>query len=177
MAKLEPPYGIQRLHHFTDSRNLVSIREHGLLSRLECGQRGVTSITGGDERSRELDAAYGLDAYVHLSLTPYHPMQYVAVDDGRIYESVDVIVSPEVLTLPGIMMTLDIANKLGGDPLLPIDGWIQSVELSLIYRSLSVLTPRQHQRVKELRKIEVLVPNSVAPHFLYFNVHRRSRNS
>ena len=116
--------------------------------------------------------AYGLDSYVHLSLTPYHPMQYVATNEGRIFKSVDITVFPEILSAPGIMLTLDIANKLGGSPLLPIEGWIESIDFHLIYRPLTSLTPRQQERVRQLRKLEVLVPTSVSPQLLHYDLSR-----
>ena len=172
MVGVRAPYGIQRLHHFTDSRNLGSIAEHGLLSQRERARCDVKCVYGGDERSCSLDAEYGLDAYVHLSLTPYHPMQYVAVEEARIREAIDIIVIPEILSLPGIMLTYDIANKHGGRPLLPIAGWIASIDFSVLYRPVTSLSPRQRDRVKQLRRMEVLVPNGVPPDYLRYDLAR-----
>lgn len=66
------------LYHFTDERNLKSIKEHGgLLSWYYCVQHNIDiPIAGGDECSRSLDKRYGLEDYVRLSFCADHPMAY-----------------------------------------------------------------------------------------------------
>lgn len=81
---------IHRLYHFTDRSNLDSIKRHGgLYSWWQCHQRGIViPIAGGSAMSRELDSRHSLQDYVRLSLTPEHPMMYVAKRDGRIPDPV-----------------------------------------------------------------------------------------
>ena len=77
---------ITKLYHFTDSDNLESIIKHGgLYSWADCDKKGI-KITkpGGSSQSRSLDSRDGLEHYVRLSFAYDHPMQYVAMKDGRI---------------------------------------------------------------------------------------------
>ena len=73
------------LYHFTDSRNVASIRQHGLLSLAALHDRGIAvAACGGDEDSRRVDARLGLDRFVHLSIMDQHPMEKIARDRGSI---------------------------------------------------------------------------------------------
>lgn len=77
---------IEHLYHFTDIRNLDSIREHGgLYSWWRCKGRGIrVSAPGSDERSREKDREKGLQDYVRLSFGTHNPMMYTARKESRI---------------------------------------------------------------------------------------------
>lgn len=68
---------IECFYHFTDERNLSSIRKGGLLSWYYCQNHGVDIPNqGGDEMSKSLDARYMLQDYVRLSFCRSHPMAY-----------------------------------------------------------------------------------------------------
>jgi len=75
-----------RLFHFTDSRNLVSIRRHGLMSWQQLVWRGIQHVAGSNDLSRRLDAQRNLGNYVRLCLQPDHPMAHVALREGRIHD-------------------------------------------------------------------------------------------
>jgi hypothetical protein len=66
------------LYHFTDPRNLDSIREHGLLSWYQLLQRNITHYAGSNEISRQLDKTRNLEDYVRLCLKKFHPMIFAA---------------------------------------------------------------------------------------------------
>lgn len=70
--------GIRYLYHFTDKRNIPSIKRHGgLFSWHYCKKNNITiSCQGGDYDSQELDKKYGLEDYVRLSFCNDHPMAY-----------------------------------------------------------------------------------------------------
>ena len=70
--------GIRYLYHFTDKRNIPSIKRHGgLFSWHYCKKNNITIWSqGGDYDSRELDKKYGLEDYVCLSFCNDHPMAY-----------------------------------------------------------------------------------------------------
>lgn len=70
--------GIHCLYHFTDTRNIPSIKRHGgLFSWYYCKNNNISiPCQGGDYNSRELDKKYGLQDYVHLSFCDDHPMAY-----------------------------------------------------------------------------------------------------
>lgn len=75
---------VQYLYHFTDVRNIQSIKKHGgLLSWHYCHTHGITiPCQGGDDVSRELDKKYGLEDYVRLSFCDEHPMAFRLKQSG-----------------------------------------------------------------------------------------------
>lgn len=78
-------HGIKYFYHFTDERNLDSIRKYGgLLSWKSCNTYGVDiPAPGGDMQSRQLDMRYNLQDYVRLSFCDDHPMTYRHKKDGK----------------------------------------------------------------------------------------------
>ena len=93
---------ITKLYHFTDRDNLKSIIDHGgLYAWKDCEERGIAiPKPGGGGRgslSWSLDQRDGLEHYVRLSFTPQHPMQYVAMSEGRISNPVTLEVDLEVI--------------------------------------------------------------------------------
>ena len=77
---------ITKLYHFTDFDNLESIIANGgLYSWADCDEKGIKiAKPGGSSQSRSLDQRDRLEHYVRLSFAKDHPMQYVAMNDGRI---------------------------------------------------------------------------------------------
>ena len=75
---------IRYLYHFTDRRNLESIRRHGgLYSWKYCDTHDINiPYTGGDSMSRSLDCRYDLEDYVRLSFCDDHPMTYRLSQNG-----------------------------------------------------------------------------------------------
>lgn len=69
---------IRYLYHFTDRRNLDSIRRNGgLYSWKYCDTHNIEiPYAGGDSTSRSLDCRYDLEDYVRLSFCDDHPMTY-----------------------------------------------------------------------------------------------------
>jgi hypothetical protein len=90
---------IERLYHFTDTRNLDSIRQHGgLYSWRELERRGITiPFPGGDDISRNQDTSKGLQDYVRLSFARKQPMLTMAEADGRIDKAFHLEISPDVI--------------------------------------------------------------------------------
>lgn len=76
--------GIRFLYHFTDVRNIPSIKRHGgLFSWFYCHTHDITiPCQGGDYGSQELDKKYGLEDYVRLSFCDDHPMAYRLKQSG-----------------------------------------------------------------------------------------------
>lgn len=76
--------GIRYLYHFTDRRNLDSIRRNGgLYSWYYCLNHNIDiPYPGGGEQSRSLDRWHGLQDYVRLSFCDDHPMAYRLQQDG-----------------------------------------------------------------------------------------------
>ena len=78
MQELFRKLDIEYFYHFTDERNLDSIRKYGgLLSWKACDAHNVKiPYAGGDDLSRQLDLRSGLEDYVRLSFCEDHPMAY-----------------------------------------------------------------------------------------------------
>ena len=79
---------IDRLYHFTDRSNLLSIiKNGGLYSWYSCDRHNIhIRKPGGDSSSRSLDSFKGYEDYVRLSFCHHHPMMYTAKKEGRISE-------------------------------------------------------------------------------------------
>lgn len=75
---------IRCLYHFTDRRNLDSIRRNGgLYSWQYCDTHNIEiPYAGGDSISRSLDCRYDLEDYVRLSFCDDHPMTYRLSQNG-----------------------------------------------------------------------------------------------
>lgn len=86
--------GIRYLYHFTDIRNIPSIKRHGgLLSWSYCDKHGILiPKPGGIGFGRQLDVRKNLQDYVRLSFTRNHPMMYVAKKEGRITNPVILLI-------------------------------------------------------------------------------------
>lgn len=86
--------GIRHLYHFTDRSNIPLIKRYGgLLSWTYCDKHGIRiPKPGGGQLSRQLDVSRNLQDYVRLSFTREHPMKYIAKNDGRITDPVNLII-------------------------------------------------------------------------------------
>src|SRR5579871_4480926 len=117
MPKQDPfvQYAVKAFYHFTDRRNVASIRERGgLYSLASLRKMGIEiPAPGGNKWSHDADAAKGLDRYVHLCFRPKHPMEYRASQDGRIIDPVYLPIDPGIRQIGGVMFTADISNKSG----------------------------------------------------------------
>lgn len=90
---------VRHFYHFTDKRNLASIKRHGgLYSWSYCESHNITiPYAGGGSTSRSLDSFYGLEDYVRLSFCNNHPMMYRLEQEG--YDLVLLKISVDVALL------------------------------------------------------------------------------
>lgn len=105
--------GIQYLYHFTDKRNIPSIKLHGgLFSWHYCKKNNITiPCQGGDYDSQELDKKYGLEDYVRLSFCNDHPMAYRLLQSGS--DIVILKIKADVALLKGTLFSdINAADKL-----------------------------------------------------------------
>jgi hypothetical protein len=150
---------IPRLYHFTDRRNLDSIRVQGGLYPLsELARRGVSiPAPGGNQWSRDADQLKGMGRYVHLCFRSNHPMEYLARQDGRIGDSIFLEIHPSVMQFPGVMFTSDVSNKAGVE-IIPITAAIELIDFEVLYTRTDWSDQAIQQRLKQAEKCEVLVP-------------------
>jgi|TARA_B110000211_G_C13905998_1_gene476188 hypothetical protein len=90
------------LYHFTDYRNIHSIKEFGLLSWPLVDSYGIDAIKGSNPLSRRLDMSKGFEEYVRLALRPKHPMLNYCLRDGRIKSAIWLTIDEGVLGIPGV---------------------------------------------------------------------------
>ena len=149
-------------YHFTDERNLGSIRAHGLLSMRELRNRGIVPVAGGNQWSLDADLRAGMDRYVHLCFLRQHPMEWSARQDGRIERSRFLRVNPEVLMLPDVMITDQVSNKSGVVP-KPANDMIPTLDFKVMYTRTDWKDPAIQERRQRAKLYEILVPARVPP--------------
>lgn len=112
---------IEHLYHFTDRRNLDSIRKHGgLWSWWRCKQKNIgVPAPGSNRSSREVDLRRGLQDYVRLGFNECPPMLHVARKEGRIGKYFTLQIDPSVIYLQSTWFSDINANdrnaRVGGD--------------------------------------------------------------
>jgi hypothetical protein len=156
--------GTKPLYHFTDIRNIPSIKEHGLLSLAELKRRGIEiPAAGGNELSHNLDEYFKLDEYVHLCFFTNHPMEWTARQDGRISQSKFLTIKPEILQWEAVKLTLAVANERGAE-LLTLAQAIEKMDIEIICPSSHLENWQSRRAIAE--KYEILVPNAIPLKFI-----------
>jgi hypothetical protein len=132
----------------------------------ELTSRGIIPVApGGNEWSYDADAIKGVDEYVHLCLFDSHPMEYRAKQDGRILISIFLEVSTDVLFIPEVVITDDVANKRGVE-LLDFESAADRLDWPIITQRLDWNDPDVKERRKVAKKYEVLVPDAIPTHLI-----------
>lgn len=157
----------KHFYHFTDKRNLESIREHGILSRNERKKIGITDVVAGGENHSH-DDSVGLGNYVHLSFTNNHPMGYLAKQSGRIGDMVILGIKPEIIKIAGALVTLEVANKGGGAERYTPGSVFEFIDWEALYDRMDWKVPAVRQRRNTVEKYEILIPNRVPLDLLVF---------
>lgn len=151
--------------HFTDARNLPSIRELGLLSMREIRQRNLIVAPGGNNWSIEADQRSGMDAYVHLGFFSDHPMEYVAKKEGRILTTRYLKIRPDIITLPGVLISDRVSNRADALPKLA-DEMVDKLDLEVIYTRTDWKDPQIKVRLRAAQLCELLIPKVVAVDYI-----------
>src|SRR5271154_851108 len=154
---------IRNLFHFTDRRNLPSIRATGgLFSYALLQEMGVKiPAPGGNEWSHDADAYKAMDRYVHLCLRPTHPMEYVARVDGRIESSVFLNVQMDAHKIEGVKFTAGVSNKADVET-HSIDEAMGIIDFDMLYGGWKNWhDPEIQARLQRVEKYEILVPEHV----------------
>jgi hypothetical protein len=151
----------QSVYHFTDAKNIPSIAQHGILSKKEASRRGiVVAMRGGNQWSNDADIMKGLEDYVNLCFTMSHPMCHIAHMDGRIPNPLYLPISADVLEIPGVKITLAVANK-SGTKLLDVEDGLSQLDLDVLYTRTNWSDPAIQARLTASEKCEILVPKVV----------------
>lgn len=153
-------------YHFTDTRNLPGIRQHGLLSMAELRRRTIVPpAPGGNQWSWDADARVGMDGYVHLCFFDNHPMEWRARQEGRIENSRFLKVDPSIIQGDGVLISEHVSNK--ADAIIkPAEEALDEIDLGVIYSRTDWRSDEVKERLKVARVYEVLVPTNVPARFL-----------
>jgi hypothetical protein len=154
---------IRSLFHFTDTRNLTSIRERGgLYSWQRLQEMGVVvDVPGGNDWSHDADALKGLDTYVHLCLRANHPMEYIArCREGRIERSLFLEIDRSVLDFDGVLFTEDVSNKRGVET-RTLDEAEELIDFDVIDGNIDYQDQDHLARLRQVEKCEILVPDFI----------------
>jgi hypothetical protein len=164
-----PPFDrIRYFYHFTDRRNLSSIRERGgLHSTAKLREIGIDTFhPGGNELSLDADRRFGMDRFVHLCFNTNHPLEYLARQDGRIQRTAWLYVNPAVLALKGVLFTPGVANR-ADMVAVPIFEAADMIDFEVLYTRTDWSDPAIYARRQAAERCEILVPDTVP--FKYFS--------
>lgn len=131
-----------KLYHFTDYKNIESIKKLGGLYSWDYMLENNIYIpmSGGGQLSRMLDCRYGLENYVRTSICKNHPMMYVALNEGRISNPVILEIDPQIASLKDTLYSNMNATKTGhhsGGSISDLKKIRFNICLNSSYRSLS----------------------------------------
>ena len=148
-------------YHFTDARNLPSIKQHGLLSMRELRRRNIViAAPGGDENSQMSDAQNGTDYYVCLCMTNSHPMAHI-VRENRGLDIRYLQIHPNIILQHGAKITLQASNRAGVAKIAADDA-IDLMDLEVLYKRTAWSDLIINDRLKTAEKYELLIPDRVA---------------
>lgn len=151
---------ITKLYHFTDFDNLESIIANGgLYSWADCDEKGIKiAKPGGSSQSRSLDQRDRLEHYVRLSFAKDHPMQYVAMNDGRISNPVVLEIDLETALWADSLYADRNATKTGANVGGSLDD-LKEVRFGLFNRMMRYFD--MTEEAKTHYQAEVLVKNFI----------------
>jgi hypothetical protein len=150
------------LYHFTDRRNLESIRQQGGLHPYSMlVQKGVViPASGGNDWSHDADVRSGVQNDIHLCFRNSHPMEHVARASGRLEDTIFLRIHASVLTWPGVRFTSDVSNK-AGVVAIPIANAQPLIDFQVLYTRTEWKDPTIKARLDQAEKCEVLVPHAI----------------
>lgn len=152
--------GKRRLFHFTDSRNLQNIRNHGLLATNQLSEKGIDSVTGGDTSSLSIDRHKGFDSYIRVSFCRSHPMSHVAKERGSIQEVRILTICPTVLLRDGVRLADGIATD--NDAIIGLaDEMVPKMDLMATYQYMDWRIPENHARRTAAEKWEAMISGPI----------------
>jgi ssDNA thymidine ADP-ribosyltransferase, DarT len=161
MAKVDRLRRVSWLYHFTDTRNLLSIRElDGLWSTAKLREMGVEFHPGGNQHSLDADEMFGMDQYVHLCFSKEIPMAHTAQADGRIgkIQWLYIDAPAAIFEMEGVRYSPEVANKSGAE-LCSIEHARETFDAVALYDYLDWNVGDNYTRRVAAEKAEILVPD------------------
>jgi len=163
MSFPDPLSRITWLHHFTDIRNIPSIKKlGGLYSRERLREMGVEKLyTGGNQWSLDADELVDMHKYVHLCFRTNHAMEHIAKQDGRIERTLWLYIdAASVLRTKGVLYSYGVSNKRGMK-ICPIQEAVGDIDFQVLYTRMDWHDPEVYARLSQAELCEILVPDHV----------------
>jgi hypothetical protein len=164
----DPLLRIPQLYHFTDVRNLPSIKDlDGIHATARLNEMGVKFYSGGNELSLQLDRQSEMDQFVHLCFDLRHPMEsYIKTRDSEaqvLYLKID----RAILYQDGVRFSTGVANALGAQT-FTIEEAQQGnmIDYQVLYTYMPWSDPQVQSRRHAAELCEILVPNYVSMKFV-----------
>jgi hypothetical protein len=151
------------LHHFSDTRNLTSIKAlGGLYSRHHLKELGANQFyTGGNQWSLDADEIVGMDKYVHLCLRTNHAMEHIAKQEGRIERTMWLYIdAASIFKTEGVMYSYGVSNK-SGVKICSIQEAAADIDFQVLYTRTDWHDPEINARLSQAELCEILVPEHV----------------
>jgi hypothetical protein len=157
---------IPRLYHFTDTRNLPLIREHGgIFSTARLREMGVQFHPGGNQWSLDQDVRFGMDRFVHLCFAVDHPMEHRARERGDILVAKYLYIDRSILYEPGVVFAPDVANGVNLRT-CSIEEARGRIDYDILYTRTNWRDPAIQARRQAAERCEILVPDHVPMRFI-----------
>jgi hypothetical protein len=163
MGSAEKLARVQWLYHFTDTRNLPSIRAMGgLYSMHWLKQLGAQNVfPGGNDWSLNADILSGMDQCVHLCFRRNHPMEFRAKERGQIEKTLWLYIDAQsIFKMDGVRFSSDVANKSGVES-CPIQDASEKIDYDVLYSGWDLRNSEVQTRMTNAERCEVLVPDFV----------------
>ena len=154
---------ISKLYHFTDRKNLDSIKKYGLLSAEEVNRQGVYPRYASSESSRARDSRMGISDYVRLSFVKNHPMMFTAMTAYGL-NPIILEINPLIALMPKVFFS-DKNTLRTGAQIGPSASDLEKVKFDVIqankaYYELSDLM------AKDAYQAEVLIKKRIGPEMI-----------
>lgn len=162
MVKVDRLARVTWLYHFTDSRNIPSIRElGGLWSTAKLREMRIKFYPGGNQHSLDADRMFGMDRFVHLCFSIQHPLAHLASNDGRIEKLQWIYIDDAqgIFELEGARYCPDVANKSGAEH-YPIEIARDAFDVEAL-SWIDFRVGNNQTRKQAVEKCEILVPDHV----------------
>jgi hypothetical protein len=163
MGSAEKLANVKWLYHFTDTRNLPSIKAMGGLYSMErlTHLNAQNVVPGGNDWSLSADVMFGMNRYVHLCFRRNHPMEFRAREREQIKQTLWLFVDAQsIFNMAGVKFSPDVANKSGVEP-CPIQEAADMIDYDVLYSGWDLRNPDARSRMTSAERCEILVPDFV----------------
>jgi len=158
---------INKLYHFTDKKNIESIKTNGILSAQELLNRGIISKYSSSIESREIDKQMGLSDYVRLSFVKRHPMMFTSMTAYEL-NPVVIEINPLIALMPDVFFS-DRNTLRRGANIGPNSCDLAKIDFDVVNSNIAYYNMNNIES-KIKYQAEVLIKKRIGPEFI-MNLH------